>query len=196
MPYWNAFVANLEMHGSGVFYDPRLNDKAKFPVAARAGFGNVRPAWRRRWHHVAAGGVAVLPAVDSGTRGAGRQLQAARGRIGRALFNGRAGCATCHVPPLFTEPGWAMHTAEEIGIDDFQSSRSPDNRYRTTPLKGGGRASKAATTTTAASRRCSPWSSTTTRLQPAVERDRDERSRGVLEVAMKVSPFCVIGLYR
>ena len=29
-----------------------------------------------------------------------------------------------------------MHTAEEIGIDDFQSSRSPDQRYRTTPLAG------------------------------------------------------------
>ena len=29
-----------------------------------------------------------------------------------------------------------MHTAEEIGIDDFQARRSPDNRYRTTPLKG------------------------------------------------------------
>jgi cytochrome c peroxidase len=40
------------------------------------------------------------------------------------------------VPPLFTEPGWAMHTADEIGIDDFQASRSPDDRYRTTPLKG------------------------------------------------------------
>jgi len=32
--------------------------------------------------------------------------------------------------------GWNMHTAEEIGIDDFQASRSPDHRYRTTPLKG------------------------------------------------------------
>jgi cytochrome c1 len=29
-----------------------------------------------------------------------------------------------------------MHTADEIGIDDFQASRSPDHRYRTTPLKG------------------------------------------------------------
>ena len=29
-----------------------------------------------------------------------------------------------------------MHTADEIGIDDFQARRSPDNRYRTTPLKG------------------------------------------------------------
>lgn len=29
-----------------------------------------------------------------------------------------------------------MHTPQEIGIDDFQSSRSPDQRYRTSPLKG------------------------------------------------------------
>jgi cytochrome c peroxidase len=29
-----------------------------------------------------------------------------------------------------------MHTAEEIGIDDFQASRSPDRRYRTTLLRG------------------------------------------------------------
>jgi hypothetical protein len=40
--YWNAFVANLEMHGQGTFYDPRLNDATQFPVAAKAGFGNVR----------------------------------------------------------------------------------------------------------------------------------------------------------
>jgi hypothetical protein len=29
-----------------------------------------------------------------------------------------------------------MHTAQEIGIDDFQAQRSPDGRYRTTPLRG------------------------------------------------------------
>ena len=29
-----------------------------------------------------------------------------------------------------------MHTPAEIGIDDFQASRSPDQRYRTSPLKG------------------------------------------------------------
>ena len=40
------------------------------------------------------------------------------------------------MPPLFTEPGWPMHTAAEIGIDDFQAKRSPDERYRTAPLKG------------------------------------------------------------
>jgi cytochrome c peroxidase len=40
------------------------------------------------------------------------------------------------VPPLFTEPGWNMHSPEEIGIDDFQSERSPDQHYRTAPLRG------------------------------------------------------------
>ncbi len=32
--------------------------------------------------------------------------------------------------PIFL-PGWNLHTAQEIGIDDFQAKRSPDNRYRT-----------------------------------------------------------------
>ena len=29
-----------------------------------------------------------------------------------------------------------MHSAADIGIDDFQANRSPDKRYRTTPLRG------------------------------------------------------------
>jgi cytochrome c peroxidase len=29
-----------------------------------------------------------------------------------------------------------MHTAAEVCVDDFQASRSPDDRYRTTPLNG------------------------------------------------------------
>jgi len=55
---------------------------------------------------------------------------------GAAVFSGKARCAGCHVPPLFSEPGWAMHTGKDIGIDDFPASRSPDGRYRTTPLRG------------------------------------------------------------
>ena len=55
---------------------------------------------------------------------------------GKQVFEGQAKCATCHVSPLFTEPGWNMHTPAEIGIDDFQANRGPDKRYRTSPLKG------------------------------------------------------------
>src|SRR3954453_6403804 len=44
MTYWNAFVANLEMHGQGNFFDQRLNNPDKFPVPTKAGFFNVRHA--------------------------------------------------------------------------------------------------------------------------------------------------------
>jgi hypothetical protein len=39
--YWNAYVANLQMHGQGVFYDWRLTNKEQYPVAAKAGYGNM-----------------------------------------------------------------------------------------------------------------------------------------------------------
>jgi cytochrome c peroxidase len=64
-------------------------------------------------------------------------FDAAAAERGRVVFEGKAQCARCHVPPLFTEPGWPMHTAEEMGIDDFHARRSPDKKfYRTTPLRG------------------------------------------------------------
>jgi len=132
--YWNAFVANLEMHGKGTFYDPRLNDPLQFPVAAGAGFGNVRSTPDLITPKLAALHFYQL-AIPAPTPPEGSfDTQAAQ--RGEAVFNGRGRCASCHVPPLFTEPGWNMHTAEEIGIDDFQASRSPDRRYRTTPLRG------------------------------------------------------------
>src|SRR5215510_6801545 len=40
--YWNAWVAVTEMHGSGTFYDARLNDKQQYPIAAKTGSGNSR----------------------------------------------------------------------------------------------------------------------------------------------------------
>lgn len=132
--HWNAFVANLEMRGQGTFFDPRLNDPVKFPIAAREGFGNVRsnpdlitaklPALQ--FYQLA---IPAPPAPPG-------SFDAAAAARGATVFNGQGKCAVCHVPPIFTEPGWNMHTPEEIGIDDFQAKRSPDERYRTSPLKG------------------------------------------------------------
>src|SRR5512146_1204943 len=42
VPYWNAYVANLEMHGKGNFYDPRLDNASQFPLAAANGFGHIQ----------------------------------------------------------------------------------------------------------------------------------------------------------
>jgi hypothetical protein len=132
--YWNAFVANLEMHGQGTFFDPRLADGAKFPVAAAAGFDDVRAEQDLITPKLAALQFYQL-ALPAPPPPAG-SFDAAAAERGRVVFAGKAECARCHVPPLFTEPGWNMHTAEELGIDDFQASRSPDERYRTAPLKG------------------------------------------------------------
>jgi hypothetical protein len=131
--HWNAFVANLEMQGSGIFWDPRLNDAAVFPIAARAGFGNKRTNTDRITSKLAALHFYQL-AIPAPSRD--RNPFDGRTAAGEALFSGKARCGTCHVPPLYTEPGWNMHTPAEIGIDDFQANRSPDKRYRTTPLRG------------------------------------------------------------
>lgn len=133
--YWNAFVANLEMHGSGTFYDPRLADYQQFPVGSKAGSNDVRSTPDLITSKLAALHFyqLALPAPESPEKAGLSRIAAARGM---ALFNGKARCAQCHVPPLFTEPGYNMHKPEEIGIDDFQSSRSPARMYRTAPLRG------------------------------------------------------------
>ena len=42
VPYWNAYVAILQMHGKGNFYDPRLDNADQFPLAAANGFGHIQ----------------------------------------------------------------------------------------------------------------------------------------------------------
>lgn len=132
--YWNAFVANLELQGQGNFWDPRLNDASKYPVAARAGFGNKRSDA----DHITSklGALHFYQLAIPAPRPPDGSFNATAAARGEDVFNGKGQCATCHVPPLFTEPGWNTHTAEEIGIDDFQAKRSPDESYRTAPLKG------------------------------------------------------------
>jgi hypothetical protein len=132
--HWNAFVANIEMHGSGIFYDPRLDDASQFPVAARNSFGNIRNSPDRITPKL--GALQFYQLALQAPPAPSHLFDSGLARRGKDLFNGRAQCSTCHVPPLFTEPGWNMHTAEEIGIDRFQADRAPDRRYRTSPLKG------------------------------------------------------------
>jgi hypothetical protein len=132
--YWNAYVAATEMHGSGTFFDARLSDKSQYPIAARAGSGNTRGTPDRVTAKLAALHFyqIAIPAPKP-VKGSFDEIVAVRGKD---IFAGKAKCARCHVPPLFTEPGNNLHAPGEIGVDAFQADRSPTHMYRTAPLAG------------------------------------------------------------
>ena len=129
--YWNSFVANLEMHGKGVFSDPRLNDP-KYPIAVENHFYEVvnnpdlitskLPALRAYQHSLEA----PKPPTNS--------FDQATAAKGKGIFLNKAKCASCHKPPLYADN--ILHTADEIKIDDFEARRSPTGKYRTMPLGG------------------------------------------------------------
>jgi hypothetical protein len=145
--YWNAFVANLEMHGLGNFMDARLDDKAKFPIAAAAGFGHTRP-------YVGEG---VLPAPSAAQapdkitealraldfyqhalpapKPPARSFNAAAARRGKAVFDGAGKCSSCHVGSLGSAPGYNAVKPSQICIDAFAADRGPDGTYTIAPLQ-------------------------------------------------------------
>jgi hypothetical protein len=136
--HWNAFVANLEMHGKGRFFDPRLNNAAQFPIAAKNGFGDLphidpdsdlitKKLPALHFYQLAIKAPKPRPGIDFNQDAAKR---------GDDLFSGKAGCNNCHVEPLWTEPGWNLHTPAAVCVDSFQADRAPDRQYRTSPLAG------------------------------------------------------------
>ncbi len=132
--YWNAYVAVTQMHGQGTFYDARYNNPAQFPVAVRTGIWNTRSpvdmvtAKLPDLHTYQLALVPPKPPAGS--------FNADMAQRGQVLFIGKARCASCHVPPVFAEPGWNAHRPEEIGVDGFQASRDPEGAYTTQRLSG------------------------------------------------------------
>jgi hypothetical protein len=141
--HWNAFVATLEMHGVGRFFDPRLDDPTRFPIAAKNGFADLphidpdddqitKKLPALHFYQLALRAPAPQP---------GRDFDPAAAKRGDDIFEHKAGCNNCHVEPLWTEPGWNLHKPSQICIDDFQANRGPADAfsgsgYRTSPLAG------------------------------------------------------------
>jgi CxxC motif-containing protein (DUF1111 family) len=122
------------MHGSGTFFDQRLASKDQYPVSAKSGAANTRGTPDQVTSKLAALRFYEI-AIPAPKPPAGSFDKSAAAR-GKDLFNKKARCATCHVPPLFTEPGHNLHTPSEMGVDLFQADRSPTHMYRTAPLAG------------------------------------------------------------
>src|SRR5262249_25346026 len=116
--HWNAFVANLEMHGKGTFFDPRLDDTSRFPIAAANGFGHVTIAENEDRITPRLPALHFFQLALRAPRPPEGSFDEDAAERGGAVFSGKARCASCHVRPLTTEPGWNMHTAQEVGIDE------------------------------------------------------------------------------
>jgi hypothetical protein len=135
--YWNAFVAVNELHGIGTFFDERFDDAVQFPIAAAAKLGHVSvdpdsdqvtgKLAALHFYQLALPAVQPRPGIDFD------QAAAARGD---ALFSGKANCNSCHHEPLWTEPGWNQHSADEMKIDSFEADRAPGHAYQTMNLAG------------------------------------------------------------
>jgi mono/diheme cytochrome c family protein len=121
--YWNAYVAITQMHGHGNFNDPRIgvsvNNTPPDLVSAKL------PALR-----------AYQLSLDAPRPVAGN-FDADAARRGRAVFNGAARCASCHLGGALTDVNAGrLHSPESVGQDPTYALRTATKLYRTTPLRG------------------------------------------------------------
>jgi hypothetical protein len=125
--YWNSYVGITQMGGQGTFIDPRIG------VNVTQKPDRVTPKLPALLDYQLS---LLAPPPPPGSF---NQSMAASGQ---ALFNGRARCGTCHIPPTYTDvlrPDRAtpfLHTPAEIGADPEYAARSATGMYRTTPLRG------------------------------------------------------------
>jgi mono/diheme cytochrome c family protein len=126
--YWNSYVGVSQMGGEGNFSDPRIGltiiqrpDRVTRRLPALLEYQLSLPA----------------PTPPSGS------FDANAAKRGEAVFNGAAGCATCHKPPTYTDvlsgPDPTiplLHDRNEVGTEPHYAERSATKQYRTTPLRG------------------------------------------------------------
>src|SRR5215213_5339565 len=125
--YWNNYVAVVEMGGHGSFSDPRLG------ISITQEPDLVTPKLPALLQYQLSLATPRAPA------GSFDQMAAKRGE---ALFKSKARCASCHVPPTFTDvlsgpnPNVPfLHDPAEVGTDPLYAQRSATKQYRTTPLR-------------------------------------------------------------
>jgi mono/diheme cytochrome c family protein len=119
--YWNAYVAVTQMHGQGTFVDPKIHDTihrtpdlvtSKLPALLLYQLSLTAPA----------------PPAGS--------FDSAAAQRGAAVFAGPGRCASCHVPPHYTDANIRLHAPAEVGTDPLLAQRGTTGKYRTTPLRG------------------------------------------------------------
>ena len=119
--YWNAYVAITQMHGHGHFVDPRIGVDVNNPPDL---VSDKLEALRAYQFSIEAPDAPAVPDKAAAQRG-------------RAVFNGVARCASCHLGDTKTDVNAnRLHEPAEVGQDAAYALRSATKLYRTTPLRG------------------------------------------------------------
>jgi mono/diheme cytochrome c family protein len=126
--YWNKYVGVSQMGGQGNFSDPRIN----LEIIQKPDLVTPKlPALLQYQLSL------LAPAPPAGSFNADAAVR------GERLFHGKAQCASCHIPPTYTDvlsgPDSSvpfLHDPAEVGQDGTYASRSATGKYRTTPLRG------------------------------------------------------------
>ena len=126
--YWNQYVAVSQMGGQGSFSDPRIGLTISQKPDLVASKLQALLEYQLDL-------LAPQPPPES--------FNATAAARGERLFHGKAQCATCHIPPTYTDvlngPDPTvpfLHDPAEVGQDAEYASRSATKKYRTTPLRG------------------------------------------------------------
>jgi cytochrome c553 len=120
--YWNNYVAVTQMHGHGRFVDGRIGVSVVNPPDLVS--SKLEPLSAYQFS-------LATPAPPPGT------FDRHAARRGRAVFQGVARCASCHLGSRYTDVNTGrLHPPAEVGQDPAYAERSATKRYRTTPLRG------------------------------------------------------------
>ena len=126
--YWNSYVAVTQMGGHGSFSDPRIG------LSITQSPDLVTPKLPALFDYQVS---LQAPAPPKGS------FDVAAAQRGRQLFDGAAGCSSCHSRPAFTDvlngPDRTvplLHSPSEVGTEPVYAMRSPTGMYRTSPLRG------------------------------------------------------------
>jgi hypothetical protein len=131
LAYWNRYVSVIQMGGHGNFADARIGTKGVDVTNGSDDLVTAKlPALQAYQLSIAA------PAAPAGS------FDTAAAARGKVLFDGKAGCASCHSGPQFTDANERLHDPSEVasepeaaGVPSY-ASRTATKKYRTAPLRG------------------------------------------------------------
>jgi cytochrome c553 len=120
--YWNNYVAVTQMHGHGRFADGRIGVNVNNPPDLVS--SKLEPLRAYQFS-------LETPAPPAGA------FDRRAAQRGRAVFNGVAECARCHLGSRYTDVNAGrLHSPGEVGQSPAYAERSATKLYRTTPLRG------------------------------------------------------------